>query len=135
MKAINIKSGSGSIVGSGVIIPFDEDEIVVSFQLPDPSAEIYDIDISFKFITDSSRGPSFELTDPWQAMDMDDIDRIAEYSVSIYNCDQSNVVSNQEPIMLGDFSGLNLYLNFVAKNETPDGKKVIYYAVYTSFAS
>ena len=132
MKNINIKSGCGSIMGSGVFIPFDENETVISFQLPDLSRKIQDIDITFRFLKDSSREPSFELTDPWQAMDLDDIDRISEYSLSIYNCDQSNTVSNKKPILLEDFSGLHLYLNFIAKNEASDGKKIIYYTLYTS---
>jgi len=133
MKPIHIKSGSQSVIGSGVLMPFDETDISISFRLPDPSNELYDIDVIFKFVKDSNREPSFELTDPWESMDLEDIGKVSEYSVSIFNCDQSNPVSSKEPIKLGDFSGLHLYLNFIAKNEAPDNKKVIYYSIYTSF--
>ncbi len=135
MKNINIKSGPGSIIGSGVIIPFDEDETVISFQLPDLSHKVYDIDLIFRFIKDSSREPSFEIIDPLESMELDDIDRMSEYSVSIYNCDELRTVSSKDPIMLEDFSGLHLYLNFMARNETPNGKKTIYYTLYTSAAA
>jgi len=134
MKNMNIKSGSVSIIGSGVIIPFDENETVISFQLPDLSHKVYDLEIIFQFLKDSNREPSFELRDPLQGVDLDEIDRMLEYSVSIYNCDQSNTVSNEEPLLLEDFSGINLYLNFIAKNEGGSGKKEIYYTLYTSVA-
>ena len=134
MKNMNIKSGSVSIIGSGVIIPFDENETVISFQLPDLSHKVYDLEIIFQFLEDSDREPSFELIDPLQGVDLDEIDRMLNYSVIIYNCDQSNTVSNEEPILLEDFSGLHLYLNFIAKNEGDQGKKKIYYTLYTSAA-
>ena len=134
MKNMNIKSGSVSIIGSGVIIPFDENETVISFQLPDLSHKVYDLEIIFQFLEDSDREPSFELIDPLQGVDLDEIDRMLNYSVIIYNCDQSNTVSNEEPILLEDFSGLHLYLNFIAKNEGDQGKKEIYYTLYTSAA-
>jgi len=134
MKNMNIKSGSVSIIGSGVIIPFDENETVISFQLPDLSHKVYDLEIIFQFLEDSDREPSFELIDPLQGVDLDEIDRMLNYSVIVYNCDQSNTVSNEEPILLEDFSGLHLYLNFIAKNEGDQGKKEIYYTLYTSAA-
>jgi len=134
MKNMNIKSGSVSIIGSGVIIPFDENETVISFQLPDLSHKVYDLEIIFQFLKDSDREPSFELIDPLQGEDLDEIDRMLKYSVTVYNCDQSNTVSNEEPILLEDFSGLHLYLNFIAKKEGDQGKKEIYYTLYTSAA-
>lgn len=135
MKPLHIRSGSKSIIGSGVIMPFDEDEVTMSFKLPDPKGYIYDIDIIFKFVTDSGRVPGYEMNDPWEGVDLDDIGRLSEYSLTIYNCDQSNPVSCEEPIKLANFSGLNLYLNFVAKNEAPSDIKAIYYTVYTSFGA
>ena len=132
MKPLHIKSGKLSVIGSGVIIPFDENEITISFQLPSPSNDIYDVDIMFKFLEDSSRGPCIEFTDPWEGRDKDDIGRLSEYSLNIYNCDISNPVATTEPIKLGDFEGLKLYLNFIAKYETTDEKNIIFYSIYTS---
>ncbi len=129
MISIYAKSGASSIRGSGTLIPFDDNDITVSFQLPTGDEGIYDIDVTFKFLEDRGREPGFEILDVQENMPPEDIERSAVYDLKIFNADNPGGVSNEKPIVLGEYSGTYLSLNFKAEGRS---QKVLHYTFYTS---
>lgn len=131
MINIYAKSGCFSIRSSGTLIPFEDNDITISFQLPTREECIYDVDVTFKLRREPGRAPGFDLVNPQESMPPEDVERSAVYDLIIYNASSTGGVSNQEPIMLGEFGGIHLYLNFRAEGHPPQAHKVVHYAFYT----
>lgn len=133
MKPIYVRSGSYSLIGSGTLMPFEDNDIIISFHLPMRDRSIYDIDVRFKFLEDGGEASRFELVNPLESMNPEDIGRVAEYDFTIYNSSKPNGVSNEKPIFLGNFEGLHLYMNFNVQGGSPATQKVLHYTFYTSY--
>ena len=131
MINIYVKSGTSSIRSSGTLIPFENNDITVSFQLPTSEEGIFDVDVTFRFSEDEGRDSGFEFVNPQESMPPEDIERSEVYDVIIYNSDKSGGVSNQKPIMLGEYGGMPLYLNFKAEGQPSQAHKVLHYTFYT----
>lgn len=132
MLPLYIKSGECSLRASGTVIQFEGNEITASFQLPTPQGGIFDIDVTFIFREDSGRDAGFKLANPLESMNPEDIGSAAQYELTIYNSSFPDGVSNESPLMLGEYSGLKLYLNFKAEGHSTNSQKVFHYSFYTS---
>ena len=132
MLPLYIKSGECSLRASGTVIQFEGNDITASFQLPTPQGGIFDIDVTFIFREDSGRDAGFKLVNPLESMNPEDIGSAAQYELTIYNSSFPAGVSNESPLMLGEYSGVKLYLNFMAEGRLSGSQKVLHYSFYTS---
>ena len=132
MMPVNIKSGELSLRASGTVIQFGTEDIKASFQLPTPGGGIFDIDVVFIFKEDSRRDAGFTVINPLESMNPVDIGNWAQHEFTIYNSSSPAGVSNETPLMLGEFSGLKLYLNFMAEGRSKESQKILHYSFYTS---
>jgi Domain of unknown function (DUF6864) len=132
MMSVNIKSGECSLRASGTVIQFGADDIKTSFQLPTPGGGIFDIDVIFIFKEDSRRDAGFTVVNPLESMNPVDIGNWAQHEFTLYNSSSPPGVSNGSPLMLGEYSGLKLYLNFMAEGRSADSQKILHYSFYTS---
>lgn len=132
MLPLYIKSGECSLRASGTVVQFEGNEIIASFQLPTPRGGIFDIDVTFIFREDSGRDAGFKLVNPLESMNPEDIGSAAQYELTIYNSSFPAGVSNESPLILGEYSGVKLYLNFMAEGRLSGSQKVLHYSFYTS---
>jgi hypothetical protein len=131
MMPVNIKSGECSLRASGTVIQFGTD-VNASFQLPTPAGGIFDIDVVFIFKDDSRKEAGFTVVNPLESMNPEDIGSWAQHEFTIYNSSSPSGVSNETPLMLGEYSGLKLYLNFMAEGRMKGSQNILHYSFYTS---
>jgi len=132
MIPVNIKSGECSIRASGTVIQFGTDDIKASFQLPTPVGGIFDIDVVFIFKEDSTRDAGFTVVNPLESMNPEDIGSWAQYEFAIYNPSSPTGVSSEIPLMLGEYGGMKLYLNFMVEGRSKGSQNILHYSFYTS---
>jgi hypothetical protein len=132
MMPVHIKSASLSLRAAGTVIQYEDKDITLSFQLPMSDRSVFDIDVNFVFKEDSSRDSGYELVNPLEGVSPDDIGRSARYELTIYNSSFPDGVSNESPILLGEYAGIGLYLNFKAEGHSSASQKILHYSFYTS---
>jgi hypothetical protein len=132
MMPVHIKSGSLSLRAAGTVIQFEDNDVTLSFQLPMSDRGVFDIDVNFVFREDSGRDSGYELVNPLEGMSPDDIGGSARYEIKIFNSSFPEGVSNERPILLGEYAGIGLYLNFKAEGRSPASQKILQYSFYTS---
>ncbi|MEW6143492.1 MAG: DUF6864 domain-containing function [Thermodesulfobacteriota bacterium] len=129
---MHIKSGPLSLRAGGTAIQFEDEDVTLSFQLPMSDRSVFDIDVTFVFREDSGRDSGYELVNPLEGMSPDDIGGSARYELTIYNSSFPDGVSNESPILLGEYAGIGLYLNFKAEGHSSASQKILQYSFYTS---
>lgn len=132
MLPVHIKSGSSSLRASGTVIPYGNDEVCMSLEIPMSDRSIYSLGVTFIFREDPGREAGFSLVNAFENMNPEDIGSAAEFEITIYNCARAGGVANENPVALGQMSGSGLYLNFMAEGREQSAHKVLYYSFYTT---
>lgn len=132
MQSVHMKSGSSSLRASGTVIPFENDEVRMSLEIPITDRSMFDIDVTFIFNQGTGKDKGFTIVNRLESMNPEDIGTSAQFEITIHNCDRAGVVSNEKPVLLGELSGSGLYLNFIAEGRERSAQKVLYYSFYTT---
>lgn len=132
MQAVHMKSGSSSLRASGTVIPFENDEVRMSLEIPITDRSLFDLDVIFIFSQDGGKDKGFTIVNRLENMNPEDIGTSAQFEITIHNCDRAGVVSNEKPLLLGELSGSGLYLNFIAEGRERGAQKVLHYSFYTT---
>lgn len=132
MLPVHIKSGASSLRASGTVIPYGNNKVCMSLEIPMPDRSIYSLDVTFIFKEDPGRDTGFGLVNAFENMNPEDIGRAARFDLTIYNCSRPGGVVNEKPVALGEFSGSTLYLNFMAEGREQSGHKILHYSFYTT---
>lgn len=132
MQSVHLKSGSSSLRASGTVIPFENDEVRMSLEIPITDRSLFDLDVIFIFNQDGGKDKGFTIVNRLENMNPEDIGTSAQFEITIHNCDRAGVVSSEKPLLLGELSGSGLYLNFIAEGRERGAQKVLHYSFYTT---
>lgn len=132
MQPLHIKSGSSSLRSSGTVIPYENDEIRMSLEIPMSDRGLFDLDVTFIFKEDPGKDAGFTLVNELENMNPEDIGSSARFEITIHNCNRAGSVSNEKPLLLGELPGSGLYLNFIAGSRERSAQKVLHYSFYTT---
>ena len=132
MQPIHIKSGASSLRASGTVIPYENDEVRMSLEIPMSDRGLFDLDVTFVFEKDQGKDAGFTIVNELENMNPEDIGSSARFEITIHNCARTGGVSSEKPLLLGELSGSGLYLNFIAEGRERSAQNVLHYSFYTT---
>lgn len=132
MLTVHIKSGPSSLRASGTVIPYEDDEVRMSLEIPLSDRSIFSLDVNFIFREDRGMSAGFNLVNALENMNPEDIGSAAQFEITIYNCAQPGGVATDRPLQLGESSGTGVYLNFMAEGRERNSQKVLFYSFYSA---
>jgi len=127
-----MKSGASSLRASGTVIPYDDKEVRMSFEIPMSDRSLFSLDVTFIFMEDAAGNPGFTIVNTLEDMNPEDIGDAAQYEITINNCSVSGGVANDNPLSLVEFPDKGIYLNFVAESRGRSSRSVLSYTIYSA---
>ena len=132
MLSVHMKSGASSLRASGTVIPYDDREVRMSFDIPMHDRSVFSLDVTFIFKEDAAEVPGFSLVNALENMNPEDIGSAAQYEITIHNCAVSGGVANDNPLSLVEFPDKGIYLNFIAESRGRSLRNVLSYSFYSA---